>query len=83
MCIRDSAAAAAELSAAGVQVLHVTGLGKEFVPDLTSSPGGAPYVVLQYADRMDLAYAAADLVAVSYTHLDGYKRQAHRGGRPV
>lgn len=56
------AAAAAELSAAGVQVLHVTGLGKEFVPDLTSSPGGAPYVVLPYADRMDLAYAAADLV---------------------
>ncbi len=50
----------AQLSNAGVQVLHVTGLGKEFVPDVP--PGGAPYVVLPYADRMELAYAAADLV---------------------
>ena len=53
------AAASAELSAAGVQVLHVTGAGKEFVPDAVP---GAPYVVLPYCDRMDLAYAAADLV---------------------
>ncbi|HEY6743429.1 MAG TPA: undecaprenyldiphospho-muramoylpentapeptide beta-N-acetylglucosaminyltransferase [Lapillicoccus sp.] len=51
---------AAELSAAGVQVLHVTGAGKEFEPE---RPGvGAPYVVIPYADRMELAYAAADLV---------------------
>ena len=48
------------LSAAGVQVLHVTGLGKEF--DVSVPEGGAPYVVLPYADRMELAYAAADLV---------------------
>jgi UDP-N-acetylglucosamine--N-acetylmuramyl-(pentapeptide) pyrophosphoryl-undecaprenol N-acetylglucosamine transferase len=53
------AGAAAELSAAGVQVLHVAGAGKEFVPDAVA---GAPYVVLAYCDRMDLAYAAADLV---------------------
>jgi UDP-N-acetylglucosamine--N-acetylmuramyl-(pentapeptide) pyrophosphoryl-undecaprenol N-acetylglucosamine transferase len=50
----------AELSHAGVQVLHLTGAGKEFVPSV--EPGGAPYVVAPYADRMDLAYAAADLV---------------------
>ncbi|GAA4406472.1 undecaprenyldiphospho-muramoylpentapeptide beta-N-acetylglucosaminyltransferase [Fodinibacter luteus] len=53
------AGAAAALSAAGVQVLHVAGTGKEFVPEGAS---GAPYVVLPYCDRMDLAYAAADLV---------------------
>jgi len=50
----------AELSRGGVQVLHVTGLGKEFVPEPPA--GGAPYVVVPYADRMELAYAAADLV---------------------
>ncbi len=48
-----------ELRAAGIQILHVTGRGKELeVP----SGGGAPYVVVPYADRMDLAYAVADLV---------------------
>jgi len=53
------AGAATALSAAGVQVLHVAGTGKGFVPD---GVAGAPYVVLEYCDRMDLAYAAADLV---------------------
>jgi UDP-N-acetylglucosamine--N-acetylmuramyl-(pentapeptide) pyrophosphoryl-undecaprenol N-acetylglucosamine transferase len=48
------------LRAAGVQVLHVSGLGKEFEP--ASEGSGPPYVVLPYVDRMDLAYAAADLV---------------------
>jgi UDP-N-acetylglucosamine--N-acetylmuramyl-(pentapeptide) pyrophosphoryl-undecaprenol N-acetylglucosamine transferase len=48
------------LRTAGVQVLHLTGAGKEFaVPE---GGAGAPYVVAPYADRMDLAYAAADLV---------------------
>jgi UDP-N-acetylglucosamine--N-acetylmuramyl-(pentapeptide) pyrophosphoryl-undecaprenol N-acetylglucosamine transferase len=58
--LNDSfAEAAAEVSAAGVQVLHVTGVGKEF----DAHPGpGVRYVVLPYCDRMDLAYAAADLV---------------------
>lgn len=51
--------AAAALVDAGVQVLHLSGHGKEFVPQV---PAGAPYVVRPYADRMDLAYAAADLV---------------------
>ena len=54
------AARAGDLSASGLQVLHVTGAGKEFTPDLP--PVGAPYVVVPYADRMELAYAAADLV---------------------
>jgi UDP-N-acetylglucosamine--N-acetylmuramyl-(pentapeptide) pyrophosphoryl-undecaprenol N-acetylglucosamine transferase len=45
---------------AGVQVLHLTGAGKEFAVD--ASGPGAPYVLAAYTDRMDLAYAAADLV---------------------
>lgn len=50
-----------EIGAAGVQVLHVTGRGKEIeVPPRAT--GAPPYVVLPYVDRMDLAYAAADLV---------------------
>lgn len=52
---------AAELAAAGVQVLHVCGHGKSV--EVAPSPAGAPaYVVSEYVDRMDLAYAAADLV---------------------
>lgn len=55
------AAAAAAFRAAGVQVLHITGLGKEVaVP--AAGPNDPAYVVLPYAERMDLAYAAADLV---------------------
>lgn len=53
------AGAAADLRAAGVQVLHVTGPKNTLdVP----ADGPWPYVVLPYVDRMDLAYAAADLV---------------------
>lgn len=48
------------LRAAGVQVLHLTGLGKGFQHDCSTA--GPPYLVLPYADRMDLAYAVADLV---------------------
>ncbi|MBR7744418.1 undecaprenyldiphospho-muramoylpentapeptide beta-N-acetylglucosaminyltransferase [Phycicoccus sp. BSK3Z-2] len=51
--------AGAALSAAGVQVLHVTGTGKSVDPGTTT---GAAYRVVEYCDRMDLAYAAADLV---------------------
>ncbi len=60
--INDSVGAAAEaLSAAGVQVLHVSGpLGQV-------APGGRrasdpPYVVVPFVEQMELAYAAADLV---------------------
>ncbi len=53
-------ASAARLGAAGVQVLHVTGAGKEVTPDGVSPD--VPYVVVPYVDRMELAYAAADAV---------------------
>ena len=74
-------AAAAALVADGAQVLHLSGIGKEFEPFEGAAeaalsgetPGagaesGPPsgrrgrYVVLPYAERMELAYAAADLV---------------------
>lgn len=42
------------------QVLHLTGAGKAVAP--SGLPDGAVYRVLEYTDRMDLAYAAADLV---------------------
>ncbi len=50
--------AATALSDAGVQVLHIVGPQHE----LDMASGEAPYVVLPYVDRMDLAYAAADAV---------------------
>ncbi|HEX4063036.1 MAG TPA: undecaprenyldiphospho-muramoylpentapeptide beta-N-acetylglucosaminyltransferase [Streptosporangiaceae bacterium] len=53
-------AAAPSIRAAGVQLLHITGPKAEVEPPL---PGdGAAQVVVPYMDRMDLAYAAADLV---------------------
>jgi UDP-N-acetylglucosamine--N-acetylmuramyl-(pentapeptide) pyrophosphoryl-undecaprenol N-acetylglucosamine transferase len=58
--LNDAFAGAAQaLSAAGVQVLHLTGAGKDVDPGATD---GARYVAMPYCDRMDLAYAAADLV---------------------
>ncbi|MBI3685756.1 MAG: undecaprenyldiphospho-muramoylpentapeptide beta-N-acetylglucosaminyltransferase [Actinobacteria bacterium] len=53
-------AAAPELARAGVQVLHA--IGKKNAIAVQESAGGPPYVVLPYLERMDLAYAAADLV---------------------
>lgn len=52
-------AAAPDLLAAGVQVLHTAGRGK-VVPFAGAQPAG--YVVLEYLDRMDLGFAAADAV---------------------
>lgn len=52
--------AAAALVTAGLQVVHVTGRGKEHSPQVPDGPGR--YVVLAYADRMELCLAAADLV---------------------
>jgi UDP-N-acetylglucosamine--N-acetylmuramyl-(pentapeptide) pyrophosphoryl-undecaprenol N-acetylglucosamine transferase len=49
-----------ELRSHGIQVLHISGQGKQFAPGPTMP--GPPYVVAAYADRMDLAYSAADLV---------------------
>ncbi len=51
-------AAAPALGAAGVQVLHVVGSKGEASPAVSD----VPYVVAHYVERMDLAYAAADLV---------------------
>ncbi|TQL50538.1 undecaprenyldiphospho-muramoylpentapeptide beta-N-acetylglucosaminyltransferase [Ornithinicoccus hortensis] len=52
------AGAAGDVTGAGVQVLHLTGAGKDIeLPE----GGGVPYRALPYTDRMDLAYAAADL----------------------
>jgi UDP-N-acetylglucosamine--N-acetylmuramyl-(pentapeptide) pyrophosphoryl-undecaprenol N-acetylglucosamine transferase len=56
-------AAAGDLAAAGVQVLHGSGAGKE-VPRAAGAAGapGVPYVVQEYFDEIELAYAAADFV---------------------
>jgi UDP-N-acetylglucosamine--N-acetylmuramyl-(pentapeptide) pyrophosphoryl-undecaprenol N-acetylglucosamine transferase len=53
--------AAPPLAAAGVQVLHVIGPRGE-IDLLPPREGGPRYCVERYVDRMDLAYAAADLV---------------------
>ena len=52
------------LAAAGIQVLHLSGRGKQ-VPVIGGPAGQAgpvPYQVHEYLDRMELAYAAADAV---------------------
>lgn len=55
------AAVADEFSRAGVAVLHA--VGPKNVDDAPRPTGdGAPYVTVPYLDRMDLAYAAADLI---------------------
>lgn len=61
---RAVSAAASDLLASGVQVLHLTGRGKadpvrRAVEDL---PGAERYHVLEYLSRMELALAVADLV---------------------
>lgn len=60
------AAAAPALAAAGIQVLHIIGPKSDLEDSVFPAypPGDliAPYVVQRYVERMDLAYAAADLV---------------------
>lgn len=51
-------AAAVALGSAGIQVLHVVGPQGSAAPE----PTGVPYVIESFVSRMDLAYAAADLV---------------------
>jgi UDP-N-acetylglucosamine--N-acetylmuramyl-(pentapeptide) pyrophosphoryl-undecaprenol N-acetylglucosamine transferase len=53
--------AADALGAAGVQVLHARGPRNTDVAVPERAVGSAPYVVVDYLERMDLAYAAADL----------------------
>lgn len=52
-------AAAGALAGAGIQVLHVAGPAGQVRTQLP--PGSPAYTVVPYLDRMDLAYAAADL----------------------
>ncbi|WP_457024095.1 undecaprenyldiphospho-muramoylpentapeptide beta-N-acetylglucosaminyltransferase [Geodermatophilus sp. SYSU D01119] len=58
---RAAVAAADALTAAGVQVLHARGPKNTDVEVPPRPAGSAPYVVVDYLERMDLAYAAADL----------------------
>ncbi len=58
---RAVSGAAADLAAAGVSVLHAHG-PKNTLELREPQRGDPPYVALPYLDRMDLAYAAADLV---------------------
>jgi UDP-N-acetylglucosamine--N-acetylmuramyl-(pentapeptide) pyrophosphoryl-undecaprenol N-acetylglucosamine transferase len=59
--LNNAATGAAEaLAGAGIQVLHAA--GKKNTVTVPSRPGGPPYVVVPYLERIDLAYAAADLV---------------------
>jgi UDP-N-acetylglucosamine--N-acetylmuramyl-(pentapeptide) pyrophosphoryl-undecaprenol N-acetylglucosamine transferase len=53
-------AAQRALADAGVQVLHVTGPTQEVA--VSPRQGDPAYVLVPYVDRMDLAYAAADVV---------------------
>jgi UDP-N-acetylglucosamine--N-acetylmuramyl-(pentapeptide) pyrophosphoryl-undecaprenol N-acetylglucosamine transferase len=58
---RAAVAAADALTAGGVQVLHARGPKNTDVAVPARPAGSAPYVVVDYLERMDLAYAAADL----------------------
>nr|WP_293769406.1 undecaprenyldiphospho-muramoylpentapeptide beta-N-acetylglucosaminyltransferase [Sporichthya sp.] len=63
--LNDAATGAADaLHAAGIQVLHSVGrehAASVSAPARAGSDPGAPYVVVPYLERMDLAYAAADV----------------------
>jgi UDP-N-acetylglucosamine--N-acetylmuramyl-(pentapeptide) pyrophosphoryl-undecaprenol N-acetylglucosamine transferase len=52
--------AARDLADAGVQVLHAAGRPEE--AEVARQAGDPPYVVKSFIDRIDLAYAAADVI---------------------
>jgi UDP-N-acetylglucosamine--N-acetylmuramyl-(pentapeptide) pyrophosphoryl-undecaprenol N-acetylglucosamine transferase len=59
--LNDAATGAAgQLAAAGIGVLHA--YGRKNTVAVQQVPGAPAYVALPYVDRMDLAYAAADLI---------------------
>jgi UDP-N-acetylglucosamine--N-acetylmuramyl-(pentapeptide) pyrophosphoryl-undecaprenol N-acetylglucosamine transferase len=58
---RAVTASADALTAAGVQVLLARGPKNTDVGVAPRSAGSAPFVIVDYLERMDLAYAAADL----------------------
>jgi UDP-N-acetylglucosamine--N-acetylmuramyl-(pentapeptide) pyrophosphoryl-undecaprenol N-acetylglucosamine transferase len=55
---RAALGAAASLRSVGVQVLHI--VGPKSGSAASGPTGEVPYVAVEYLDRMDLAYAAAD-----------------------
>ncbi|MGE2833474.1 undecaprenyldiphospho-muramoylpentapeptide beta-N-acetylglucosaminyltransferase [Mycobacterium sp. SMC-4] len=57
---RAVSAAAEDLARQGISVLHAHG-PKNTLELRDPAPGDPPYVAVPYLDRMDLAYAAADL----------------------
>jgi UDP-N-acetylglucosamine--N-acetylmuramyl-(pentapeptide) pyrophosphoryl-undecaprenol N-acetylglucosamine transferase len=57
---RAVSAAAKDLAAAGISVLHAHG-PKNTLELREPADGDPPYLAVPYLDRMDLAYAAADL----------------------
>ena len=57
---RAVSAAATDLAAAGISVLHAHG-PKNTLDLRTPEPGDPPYLAVPYLDQMELAYSAADL----------------------
>ncbi|TKJ30944.1 UDP-N-acetylglucosamine--N-acetylmuramyl-(pentapeptide) pyrophosphoryl-undecaprenol N-acetylglucosamine transferase [Blastococcus sp. CCUG 61487] len=57
---RAAVGAADALTAAGIQVLHARGPKNTDVEVPARAATSPPYIVVDYLDRMDLAYAAAD-----------------------
>jgi UDP-N-acetylglucosamine--N-acetylmuramyl-(pentapeptide) pyrophosphoryl-undecaprenol N-acetylglucosamine transferase len=55
------ATVAPRLQQSGVQILHAVGPKNE-LPQSDNMPGMPPYRPVPYVDRMDLAYAAADMM---------------------
>ena len=49
------------LQRSGIQILHAVGPKNE-LPRVDNMPGMPPYIPVPYVDRMDLAYAAADMM---------------------
>lgn len=59
---RAVAGSAEALAAAGIQTLHITGKGKTVVDDAGAPLQGGLYRQVEYVDRMEDVYAAADLL---------------------
>ena len=58
---RSSSRSRPGLQRAGIQILHAVGPKNE-LPHVEQMPGMPPYIPVPYVDRMDLAYAAADMM---------------------